>query len=81
MSHRRGATPFVQGRLRTAFDKNSDPLSVVVKTACAHCEQPLHIEIDSEMRCRVEEEEADPRIFVPIVDFAKVTEPNINDVF
>ena len=75
------ATPFVQGRLRTAFDKKCDPLSVVVETTCAHCAQPLHIEIDSEMKCRVEEEAADPRIFVPIVDFAKMTEPSIGDVF
>jgi hypothetical protein len=26
------AMPFVQGRLQTAFDENSEPLSVVVKT-------------------------------------------------
>jgi hypothetical protein len=75
------AMPFVQGRLRTAFDKNSQPLSVVVKTECAHCAQPLHLEIDSEMRYRVEEEGAAPMISVPVVDFSKLTEPSIVDVF
>jgi len=75
------AMPFVQGRLRTAFDKNSDPLSVVVKTECAHCAQPMRIEIDSEMRCLVEEKGAAPLISVPVVDFSKVTVPSIIDVF
>ncbi len=75
------AMPFVQGRLRTIFDKNSEPISVVVKTECAHCAQSMRIEIDSEMRCRIEEERADPRLFVPAVDFSKVTAPSIIDVF
>ncbi len=75
------ATPFVQGRLRTTFDKNSEPLSVVVKTGCAHCTQPMRLEIDSEMRCRIEAKGADPRLFVPAVDFSKVTAPSIIDVF
>jgi hypothetical protein len=75
------AMPFVQGRLQTAFDKNSEPPSVVVKTECAHCAQPMHIEIDSKMRCRLEEKGAAPRLFVPAVDFSKVTEPSIIDVF
>ena len=67
----------MQGRLR------GEPLSVAVKTECAHCAQPLHIEIDSELNYRVEEEDADPRVFVPDLDLAKVkvTEPSIIDVF
>ena len=65
----------MQGRLR------GEPLSVAVKTECAHCAQPLHIDIDSELNYRVEEEAADPRAFMPIVDFTKVTEPSITDVF
>jgi hypothetical protein len=75
------ATPFVQGRLRTAFDKNSKPLSVVIKTECAHCAQPLHLEVNSEMKCRVGEEGAAPLISVPVVNFSKVTAPSIIDVF
>ena len=75
------ATPFVQGRLRTAIDKNSEPLSIMVKTECAHSGQPLYIEIDSEMRCRVEEPGADPWVFIADVDFSKLTQPSIVDVF
>ena len=75
------AMPFVQGRLRTVIDQNSDSPSVVVETECAHCAKPLHIEIDSEMRYRVEEEGAVPLVSVPIVDFSKLTEPSIVDVF
>jgi hypothetical protein len=69
------ATPFVQGQLR------EEPLSVVVKTECAHCGQPLQIEINSEMSCRVEEQGADPWLFVADVDFAQLTEPSIVDLF
>ena len=65
----------MQGRLR------GEPLSVAVKTECAHCAQPLHIEIDSKLNYRVEEEDADTRIFMPDLDLAKLTEPSITDVF
>jgi hypothetical protein len=41
----------------------------------------MRIEIDSDMRCRVEEKGAAPRIFVPAVDFSRLTEPSIVDVF
>ena len=75
------ATPFVQGRLQSAFDKNSQLLSIVVKTECAHCGQPLHIEIDREMRRRVEAEGANPWVFIADVGFSKLTEPSIVDVF
>ena len=57
------------------------PISIVVKTECAHCGQPLHIEIDSEMKCRVEEQGAAPWVFIADVDFSKLTEPSIVDVF
>ena len=41
----------------------------------------MHIEIDSELRCRVQEEGADPLTFVPMVDFSKLTDPCITDAF
>jgi hypothetical protein len=41
----------------------------------------MHIEIDSELGCRVEEEGADPLTFFPLVDFAKLTDPCITDAF
>jgi hypothetical protein len=67
--------PFVQGRLR------SEPLSVAVRTECAHCAQPINFEIDSELEYRIEEKEAAPLVFVPTVNFGELTEPSIVDVF
>ena len=69
------AVPFVQGQLR------KEPLSVHIETECAHCAQPMHIEIDSELRYRVEEEGADPLVFSPQVDFDRLSEPSIIDAF
>jgi hypothetical protein len=67
--------PFVQGQLR------GEPLSFVIETECAHCAQPLHVEIDSELRYRVVEEGADPLVFVPFVDFDELADPSIIDAF
>jgi hypothetical protein len=41
----------------------------------------MHIEIDSELACRVEEEGADPLAFVPIMDFSKLADRCITDAF
>lgn len=41
----------------------------------------MNIEIDSEVNSRVQEERADPLVFVPIVDFDKLTDPSIIDAF
>jgi hypothetical protein len=41
----------------------------------------MHIEIDSELGCRVEEDEAAPLTFIPMVDVSKLTEPSIIDGF
>jgi hypothetical protein len=67
--------PFVQGHLR------GQPVSVEIRTECAHCSQPLHIEVDSELRHRVAEVAADPLVFVPFVDFDTLKEPSIIDPF
>jgi hypothetical protein len=67
--------PFVQGQLR------GEALSVAITTECEHCSQPMHIEIDSELGCRVEEKGADPLTFFPIVDFHGLTDPCITDAF
>jgi hypothetical protein len=69
------ATPFVQGRLR------KEPLSIVARTRCAHCDRPLGLEIDSELRCRVDGEGAKPLVFVPLVNFRKLKDPSIIDAF
>jgi hypothetical protein len=65
----------VQGQLREG------PLSVVIETECAYCARPLHIEVDDELTYRVVEEGADPRVFVPLVDFCKLADPSIIDAF
>ena len=67
--------PFVQGRLR------GKPLSVKVESECAHCQRPLHLEIDSELGFQVDEASAEPLVFVPMVDFDKLEEPSIIDAF
>jgi hypothetical protein len=69
------ATPFVQGQLR------KEPLSVSIETSCAQSAQPMHITIDSDLQFRVEEAGADPWVFLPMVNFAKLREPNIIEVF
>ena len=69
--------PFVQGHLR------DEHLSVSIETECGHCHRPLHLEVDSELACRVleEEEGVDPLVFVPLVDFAELEDPSIIDAF
>jgi len=67
--------PFVQGKLR------QEPISVVIKSECAHCARTITIKLDNELRYRVVEEETDPLIFIPIVNFKKLTDPSIIDAF
>ena len=52
--------PFVQGQLRREY------LSGRIDTECAHCHQPLHIEIDSAFKFSVAESGAAPLFFAPL---------------
>jgi hypothetical protein len=65
----------VQGQLR------GEDLSFTIETACAYSGQPVHIEIDSQLRYRVLEAAADPHVYVPMVDFGKLDDPCIIDAF
>jgi hypothetical protein len=65
----------VQGQLR------GEDLSFTIETSCAHCGEPIHIEIDSDLSYRVVEEGAAPLIRVPMVDLAKLDDPSIIDAF
>jgi hypothetical protein len=65
------AAPFVQGRLRGEY------LSVTVKTSCAHCDEAIHIDFDSELKYRVRERGARPLMFEPNVDWANFADSNI----
>jgi hypothetical protein len=65
----------VQGQLR------HEPLSFLIETSCAHCGEPLSIEIDSTLKYRVIQQKAQPLLFSPMVDFKKLKDPSIIDEF
>jgi hypothetical protein len=65
----------VQGQLR------SEHLSFIIETECGHCHQPLQIEIDSQLKYRVLESEAEPLVYVPMVNLQQLDEPSIIDSF
>jgi hypothetical protein len=65
----------VQGQLR------EERLAFEVETECAHCGQPLHLEMDSDLDYRVMEDDAGPLVFVPMVDFGHLEDPSIIDAF
>jgi hypothetical protein len=65
------AMPFVQGRLR------GEKLTVELESECAHCGKALHISIDSELNSRVREEDAEPLLFEPDVDWETFKGANI----
>ena len=65
------AVPFVEGQIR------NEALSARISTQCAHCAQPLHIQLDSDLNFAVEESGAEPLVFSPDVDFKRLQEPNI----
>jgi hypothetical protein len=63
----------VQGRLR------DEELAVSIKTSCAHCDEPIHIDLDSELSWTVKESDADPLVFEPRIDWGTFRKPNIID--
>ncbi len=65
----------MQGQLR------QEPLSFTIATSCAHCGDPIHIEMDSELNYRIVEEGAAPFVYVPLVDFDELEDPSIIDAF
>lgn len=62
------AAPFVEGRLR------NEPLTVEIESSCAHCNEPIAIRVDSELRY---ESSAAPMIFEPRLDWSAFRDPNI----
>ena len=67
--------PFVQGYLR------DEPLSFVIETECAHCHEPIHIELDSNLNYRILTDGADPLVHVPMVNISELEDPSIIDGF
>ena len=64
----------MQGQLR------KQSLSVWFETQCACCAEPFRIDIDDELSCAVAGK-ATPVIFMALVNFKKVKDPSIVDVF
>ena len=52
-------------------------VSVRIETECAHCGDPLHLTVDSDLTFSVEEKGARPLVFEPRVDWETFAEPNI----
>ena len=67
--------PFVQGHLR------NEALSFVIETECGHCREPMQIEIDSDLQHLVLTGGAEPLVYMPMVDVAKLGAPSIIDGF
>jgi len=65
----------VQGQLLKTY------LSVEIKTECAHCSQPLHITLDSELKYHVNNEGAEPLVFEPHVNWQEFTDPSIINAY
>jgi hypothetical protein len=66
--------PFVQGHLR------NQSLSISFRTECAHCAQPVQLEIDSRLGYRVQDAD-DLLIFLPLVNVQKLKDPSIIHAF
>jgi hypothetical protein len=65
------AAPYVQAHLR------KERLEVEIETACAHCGRALHILVDERLHWRVREPKADPRVFLPQIDWRTFRGANI----
>lgn len=69
------ATPFVQSTLR------NEPLEVEIATSCAQSGRALHIVVDQQMHWRVRERGANPRVFIPKIDWTTFRGANIIDAY
>ena len=65
----------MQGRLR------NEKLTFTIETECGHCGETLHLEIDSELNYRLLEADAEPLVYAPLMDLAKLEDPSIIDGF
>jgi hypothetical protein len=65
----------VQGRLRNEL------ISVDIETKCKHCDQSLHLTIDSKMQVSVQEKDALPLVFMPDVNWDGFAERTIIDSY
>jgi hypothetical protein len=65
----------VQGQLKNEYILSK------IETSCAQTRRTIQIEIDSDLKFSVQTDGADPVLFIPMMNVAKLTEPSIIDVF
>ena len=56
-------------------------MDFLIESTCAQSGQPIQIEIDDQLEYRVRQAEAEPILFIPIVDFETLDDPSIIDAF
>ncbi len=69
------ALPSVQGRLT---NRN---LTAIVESQCAHCAEPIRVELTSELAYRVLSAGATPVVSSPLVDLRGLKDPSIIHAF
>jgi hypothetical protein len=52
-----------------------------VETKCHHCGQSLHLNVDSSMQITVQEQVAEPWVFMPDMDWEHFAERTIIDAY
>ncbi|MGB8213954.1 MAG: hypothetical protein WCE68_10390 [Anaerolineales bacterium] len=65
----------MQGQLR------QEKLTVQIESECGHCHTPLHLRVDSDLNFHVQEAQAVPLLFVPMMNLRKLDDPSIIDAF
>jgi hypothetical protein len=65
----------VQGTLQNKY------LSVEIETSCKHCDQRLHITLDSNLKVSVREQGVTHLVFMPDVDWEHFTDPTIINAY
>ncbi|MCG6538424.1 MAG: hypothetical protein L7F78_27840 [Syntrophales bacterium LBB04] len=56
-------------------------LSDTVRTECAHCRQPMELQIGSDLRVTTKDGACEPIVFVPHVDLFEIKDESIIDAF
>ena len=54
---------------------------MTIETVCAHSDRPMRFTLDSEMKVSIDDQGAEPLVFMPQVDWAHFSEPNIIDAY
>ncbi len=52
-----------------------------IETECAHCRDRLNLKLTSDLRFDIQQAQAEPVVFTPMVNFEKLTTPTIIDDF